>query len=193
MRYNRYLDALCMVVDELLVPVHMSFQSLLTLLHTSKQLRNKINARPCIAQHIRAAVGIPSHRVRHPIKVLTFFKIRSGARSLPYSVLTEYGLAMKEACIGCLTHGYRTSRAYRNGEDRELLFTNGLEKCQTCQTLPSWSKERKTCTHPSHDSTKRRSNNQLLCNECFSIANVENLPLPKTFGAPSRENVLRAL
>ena len=170
MRYTHYLDAVSMVVDELLVPAYMDLLSLLAILHTSKQLRNKINARSCIAQHIRATVGIPIERARHPTKVLTFFKIRSGAIQSPSSILTEYRLAMRHACICCLTHGFRTRRAYRNGEDRELLFTNGLDECQTCKTLPSWSTHRRTCKHPSHDSTKRRSNNQLLCNECFAKA-----------------------
>jgi hypothetical protein len=170
MRYAHYLDAVSMAVDELLVPAYMDLLSLLSLLHTSKQLRNKINARPCIAQHIRAAVGIPIERARHPIKVLTFFKIRSGAIQSHSSILTEYWLAMRHACIGCLTHGLRTRRAYRKGEECELLFTNGLDECQTCKTVPIWSQQRRTCKDPSHDSTKRRGNNQLLCNECFAKA-----------------------
>ena len=170
MRYTHYLDAISMAVDELLVPEYMDLESLLTLLHTSKQLRNKINARPCIAQHIRATVGIPIERARHPIKVLTFFKIRSGAIQSHSSIMTEYWLAMRDACIGCLTHGYRTRRAYRKGEYCELLFTNGLDECQTCKTVPCWSQQRKACTHPSHVSIKRRSNNQLLCNKCFAEA-----------------------
>ena len=167
--YPHYLDAISMTVDEVMVPEYMDLLALLTLLQTSKQLRNKINARPCIAQYIRAAIGIPIERARFPTKVLTFFNIRRGANQIPHNILMEYGLAMKEACICCLQHGYRTRRAYRKGKDRELLFTNGLDECQDCENTHWLSWQRKTCKHPSHDTTKRRvNNNQLLCNECFA-------------------------
>ena len=88
MKYVHYLSTIATAVDEVIVPCYMDLLQLLSLLFTGKQLCNKINARPCIAQHIRATLGIPIERMRHPIKVLTFFRIRNGANNIPYSILT---------------------------------------------------------------------------------------------------------
>ena len=170
MLYAHYLDAIAMAVDEVIVPGHMDLLSLLSLLLTSKQLRNKINARPCIAQHIKATIGIPNERVRHPTKLLTFFQIRRGAKQIPHSLLAEYGLAMQSACIGCLRHVYLPRRAFRNGKFHEYLFTNHVDSCEPCENLPCWSKKKRACTHPSHVSTERRSNHQIMCAECFAAA-----------------------
>jgi len=170
MRYAHYLDAIAMAVDEVIVPGHMDLLSLLSLLLTSKQLRNKINARPCIAQHIKATIGIPNERVRHPTKLLTFFQIRNGAKQIPHSLLAEYGLAMQTACIGCLRHTYLPRRAFRNGKFHEYLFTNHVDSCEPCENLPCWSKKKRACTHPSHVSTETRSNHQIMCAECFAAA-----------------------
>lgn len=170
MRYTHYLDTVAMAVDEIIVPHFLDLLVLVRILLTSKQLRNKINARPCIAQHIRTALGIPAARMRHPIKVLTFFRIRSGASDLPRSLTTEYGFAIAECCAICFQHQYRTSRVekYHLSKDKEwaegdFLFTNGLERCTKCPQLVL----RSACNHPSHIYVDRRIHNQRVCRACF--------------------------
>lgn len=175
MKYTHYLDTVALATDEVLVPQYLNLLQLLPLLLTSKQLRNKINARPCIAQHIRAMLGIPIERMRHPTKVLTFFQIRSGAKPFPFNILTEYGHAMKDACIICLKHSFVTCRSFEKGKDGKLLFTYGIEECQICnnlQPMGEWVLKRRLCKHPSHFRSDKRLHNQRICRECFVVANA---------------------
>jgi hypothetical protein len=169
MRYAHKLDTIAEITDHLLVPHYMSLVALLPLLLTSKQLRNKINARDCIAQYIRATIGIPVDRMRYATKIRTFFLIRGG-KQIPYNLLTEYGLAMKDACIICLKHAYVTCRARREGKcnDCELLFTNGIDECRACKTEPSWIVRGK-CTHPSHWhlDDRKKLHGQCVCAKCL--------------------------
>ena len=133
----------------------------MSLLLTSKQLRNKINARLYIGRHIKKTLGIP--RPTLTIKVLTFFKMR-GTGNLPSGVLTDYSLAMKDACLLCLKHGYLTRWAYRNGKDCEL-FSNGVDECMKCKEVVSW--KRTTCAHLAHFKADKTRNGQAVCAACF--------------------------
>ena len=175
MRYTKYIDTIADVADEILVVNgFLDMLQFLRLLLTSKQLRNKINVRPSIAQHIRTTLGIPIERMRNPTKVLTFFRIRSGASELPRSLCTEYGLAIQHCCAMCLNHEFRTRRVdkWHLSKDRkwvegDFLFTNGLEKCATCEALPSWRRGLAKCYHPSHIEVRHRIHNQVVCHVCF--------------------------
>ena len=149
-----------MVTDEVLVPNYMSLLDLLPLLLTSKRLRNKINERTAIAQHIRTKLGIPSQRMRRPIKVTTVFEIRGYARGLPFNLRTEYGCAIRDCCAVCLRHRYVTlyDSPFPNGR---FLFTNGIEACNCPWNL------RKSCKHASHIHTRLRCNGQKICTDCM--------------------------
>ena len=124
MRYCHFLDAIALVTDEVLVPFYMDMMGLLKLTLTSKQLRNKINARIYIGKYIKASVGIPYDKST-VVKVLSFFKIR-GTGNIPYNVLREYGLALKECCVLCLRHDYstRTDR-FENFIFAKRMFVHG--------------------------------------------------------------------
>ena len=165
MEYTHYLDAIALATDEVIVPAYMSLLHLIPFLLTSKQLRNKINARSCIAEYIKATIGIPIDQVRPPIKVLTFFQIRSRSKDVPRNINSYYGLAMKDACIVCLNHPYRTVRSYSQGIDHELLFTNGIDNAEeACKSEPSWSVRREGCTN------LLRGTYQLVCAKCLKCA-----------------------
>lgn len=164
MKYCRFLDTIAFAVDEVLVPsYYMDLMALLKLTLTSKQLRNKINARPNIANFVKMTVGIP--RARANVKLLTFFKMRGPGQKLPYNLTTEYALALRDSCILCLRHPYMC----RKDRAGNFFFEGGFDRCTTCAPLPPWSKIVKACKHPSHvlqEHGSEKMHGQTVCKTC---------------------------
>ena len=177
MKYTQRLDLFALAIDEILVPHYCNLVDLLALMLTSKQLGNKINQRPNIGLYIKATLGIPVNK-GHAIKVKTFFKTRGASQTdnLPYSMRTEYALAMQSACVFCLGHGYRDRREFRKGNGHRdgltgpFLFTNGIDECPDCAKLPVYKRGDKPCPHPTHifeiGSAKFKLRGQPVCQWC---------------------------